>query len=206
MSALPQASGQLTGTQLASALLSQSYFPAGFTLAQSSAVSTGDSLSSAPARYDLATVSCTDFASHLGSTGFGETAMAANSFVGQGQAFDQVVYQFGSAAAASSFVEGIRSLALRCKSFTATDNGSSGTFSLAASPAAPVGGHPSLELAQTGTISGSRVTLDTLFSASGVDVFAGSAVGLGTSVPTGLAGQTIVYTLMKRQAAAAQLG
>lgn len=43
-------------------------------------------------------------------------------------------------------------------------------------------------------------------SASGVDVFAGAAVGLAAAVPTGLAPATIAYNLMKRQAAAAVLG
>jgi hypothetical protein len=39
-----------------------------------------------------------------------------------------------------------------------------------------------------------------------VDVFAGAAVGLGVSAPVSLAKETIVYNLMKRQAAAAVLG
>jgi hypothetical protein len=206
MTPVPQASGQLTGTQLAQVLLPQSDFPAGFSLSSSSVVSSGDALSPSPATYNLASVSCADFVNHLGNTGFGETSMAANSYVGTQQAFDQVVYQFGSAAAASAFVDGIRSVAARCASFTATDNGAKGTFSLKASAGAAVGGHPSLDLLQTGTISRSSLTLDAVFSASGVDVFAGAAVGLGTATPAGLAKETIVYDLMKRQAAAAVLG
>src|SRR5215469_5229910 len=205
MTPVPQASGQLTGTQLQSVLLPQSYFPAGFTLSSSSAVTSGGALLSSPAAYQLATISCATFINHLGSTGFGETAMASNSFVGQAQAFDQVVYQFGSSSEATAFVAGIRALAARCGSFSATANGTSGTFSLKAATAAPVGGHPSLELFQTGTLKGSPVTLDTLLTASGVDVFAGSAVGVGTTAPTSVAKQTIVYNLMKRQAAAAVL-
>jgi hypothetical protein len=206
MSALPAASGQLTGTQLASALLPQSAFPAGFMLSSSSAVSSGDSLSSAPAAYDLATISCATFVSHIGNTGFGETAMAYSSAVGQDQAFNQVVYQFGSAAAASDFVAGVKALAGRCHSFTASDNGTTGTFSLTASSGPAVGGHPSLELVQSGTFGSSSLVLDTLFSASGVDVFAGGAVGLGVAAPVSLAKETIVYDLMKRQQAAAVLG
>ena len=146
-------------------------------------VSSGDSLTSAPPQYDLASVSCADFISHLGNAGFGETAVAANSYVGSAQAFDQVVYQFGGAAAASSFLAGIKSVAGRCRSFTATDNGATGTFSLRAAPAAPVAGHPSVELIESGTIHGSSLTLDTLLSASGVDVFAGAAIGLGSTAP-----------------------
>ncbi len=206
MSSVPAASGQLTGTQLQSVLLPQSSFPAGFTPSSTGAVSSGGALSSSPARYDLATVGCATFVNHLGNTGFGETAIASDSLVGQSQAFDQVVYQFGSAGAASGFVSGVKALAARCHSFTATDNGAAGTFSLAAADGPAIGGHPSLRLVQTGTIAGSSIVLDTLLSASGVDVFAGAAVGVGTSPPTGVATSTIVYTLMKRQMAAALLG
>ena len=206
MTPLPRASGQLTGTQLEQVLLPQAEFPAGFALAQSSAVSSGGALSSGPAQFDLATVSCGDFISHLGNTGFGETAMAANSYTAQAQAFDQVVYQFSSDTAATEFIDGIRTVAGRCHSFTATVNGTTGTFSLTATPSAEVAGHPSLELVQSGTIGGSSLTLDTLLSANGVDVFAGAAVGLGASAPASMAKQTIVYDLMKRQAAAAVLG
>ena len=203
---MPAASGQLTGSQLATVLLPQSSFPAGFAMSPSSAVSSGGSLTSAPAQYDLATIDCATFVNHLGTTGFGETAMAANSFVGTQQAFDQVVYQFGSAAGASDFIAGVRSLAARCHSFTATDNGATGHFSLSATAGPAVGGHPSLRLVQSGTINGSSLVLDTLLSASGVDVFTGAAVGLGTSAPASPAKETIVYGLMKRQAAAAVLG
>jgi hypothetical protein len=52
----------------------------------------------------------------------------------------------------------------------------------------------------------STLTVDTVLSASGVDVFAGAAVGLGAAAPASLAPATIVYDLMKRQAAAAVLG
>src|SRR5215470_13116188 len=56
MTPVPQASGQLTGTQLQSVLLPQSYFPAGFTLAPSSAVTSGGTLLASPAAYQLATI------------------------------------------------------------------------------------------------------------------------------------------------------
>jgi hypothetical protein len=207
MTPVAAASGQLTGTTLQTVLLPQSFFPAGFTLSPSSAVSSGDSLTSAPPQYDLATTDCATFINQFGNTGFGETGMASNSAVAQSeQAFDQIVYQFGSPGAASAFVSGIKSVAARCNSFTATTNGTEGEFSLRATPGPAVGGHPSLELAEAGVLSGSTLALDTLLSASGVDVFAGAAVGLGVGAPTSLAPETIVYNLMKRQGAAAVLG
>jgi hypothetical protein len=203
---LPEASGQLTGTQLRTALLPQSSFPSGFAGSSTSVVTSGGSLTSSPARYDLATMSCASFEQRLGNQGFGETAMASDSIVGQSQAFDQIVYQFSSASAASGFVTEINALAGRCHSFTATDNGTKGTFSMRAQAAPPVGGHSSLLLSQSGTIGGSALALDTLWSASGVDVFGAAAIGLGASAPDSPTTQAMVYALMKRQAAAAVLG
>jgi hypothetical protein len=204
-SPLPSASAQLTGTQLQTVLVPQSAFPGGFSVSSTSVVTSGGSLTSAPARYRLATMSCASFVQHLGNTGFGEAAMAFDSVVGQGQAFDQVIYQFGSDAAAAGFLSGIRSLAARCRSFTATDNGASGTLSMRADTAAPVGGHPSLLVRESGKLGGIPITLDTLWTASGVDVFGAAAIGAGTSAPGNPAKQTIVYALMTRQAAAAVL-
>jgi hypothetical protein len=207
MTPLPAASGQLTGTQLESVLLPPTDFPAGYATPATGPITSGGSLTSGPATYNLATISCATFIQHLGTTGFGETAMVSGSVAASGQAFDQVIYQFGAASAASAFVNGVQSLAGRCGSFTATANGSKGTFSLRATPGTAVGGHPTLELLQTGTLGTSKLVLDTLFCASGVDVFAAAGVGVGSAaapaVPTK---EAIVYNLMKRQAAAAVLG
>lgn len=206
MTPLAAATGQLTGTDLESVLLPASDFPAGFAASSSGPVTSGGSLTSSPATYPLGTVSCSDFEQHLGSTGFGETAMAADSIVGDDQAYDQVIYQFATAAQAKAFVAGLEPLAARCTSFTAPAGGSTGTFSLAGAPGDTLAGLPTVALTQTGKVSGSAVTLDTLFTASGVDVFAASGVGLGAGAPTVPAKETIIYNLMKRQAAAAVLG
>ena len=205
MTPLAAATGQLTGTQLAAVLLPAADFPSGFGPSSSGATTSGGSLTSGPASYPLASVSCADFVEHLGSTGFGETALAAASVVGTDQAYDQVIYQFASASAATAFMAGIEPLAARCRSFTASAGGGTAPFALKAAAGGTLAGLPTVDLAQTGKVSGSSVTLDTLFTASGVDVFAVSAVGLGTSPPTTLARQTIIYQLMKRQAAAAVL-
>jgi hypothetical protein len=206
MTPLAAASGQLTGTQLESVLLPVTDFPAGFAAASSGPVTSGGSLTSGAAAYPLATVSCSDFVQHLGSTGFGETAMAADSVVGTDQAYDQVIYQFPTASAATAFVAGLKPLAIRCSSFTAPANGGTATFSLKAAPGDTLAGLPTEQLLQTGKVSGTALTLDTLFTASGVDVFAASGVGLGTGAPVVPANETIIYNLMKRQAAAAVLG
>jgi hypothetical protein len=207
MTSLPAAAGQLTGTQLESVLLPQSDFPAGFATPSTGPVSSGGSLTSGPASYNLATISCATFIQHFGTAGFGETAMVSGSAADVGQAYDQFIYQFATAPQAAAFVSGVQALAGRCGSFTATANGQSGTFSLRAAAGASVGGHPSVELRQDGTLGGSKLVLDTLLSASGVDVFGASGAGVGANaVPVQVAKETIVYRLMQRQAAAAVLG
>ncbi len=205
MPPLAAARGQLTGTQLAQVLLPASFFPAGFTTSSAPVTSSG-SLAAGQATYNLATVDCATFVYHLGRTGFGETALAADSAVGTGQVYSQVVYQFGSASAATAFVSGARAVAARCgKPFTANEGTASGTFTLAASTGLPVGGQPSVELAQTGRLGGQSLILDTLLVPSGVDVFIAAAVGIGGGAPAVPARETLVYNLMKRQAAVAVL-
>ena len=207
MSPLGAASGQLTGTQLESVLLPESDFPAGFATPATGPISSGSSLTSGKATYDLATISCATFIQHLGTTGFGETAMVAGSVAASGQAYDQLIYQFATPTEATAFVSGVQALAGRCGSFTATANGESGKFSLRATAGAAVGGHPAVELVQTGTLGTSKVVLDTLLCASGVDVFGASGVGVGgAAAPAQPTKESIVYNLMRRQAAAAVLG
>ena len=75
-----------------------------------------------------------------------------------------------------------------------------------ATPGDSIAGLPTVELLQTATANGSALTLDTLFTASGVDVFVVSGVGFGKDAPSVPAKETIIYNLMKRQAAAAELG
>jgi hypothetical protein len=188
-------------------LLPLSDFPAGLVTPSGEPVSSGGSLTSGPATYNIVTISCATFIEHLGTEGFGETAFVSGGAAAVNEAYDQFIYQFGTALTATGFVTGIQTLAGRCGSFTATANGSPGTFALKATPGPSVAGHPTLELLQTGTLGGKKLVLDTLLCASGVDVFAASGVGVdGTAAPTLPTKQSIIDTLMKRQAAAAVLG
>jgi hypothetical protein len=205
MTPLAAASGQLTGTALESVLLPESFFPAGFTAPSSGPTTSGGSLISAAATYNLATMSCATFVEQLGATGFGETALAAVSLTGTKQVYGELVYQFASAPEATAFVAGIKSLAARCGSFKVTSSGHTGTYGLTATDGAALGGHPTLTLAESGSTAGTSLVINTLFSASGVDVFAASAVGVDAGAPAAPSAASIVYNLMKRQAAAAVL-
>jgi hypothetical protein len=208
MTPIAAATGQLTGTQLESVLLPESDFPAGFATPSTGPITSGGSLTTGAATYNLATVSCATFVQHLGTTGFGETAMVSgNAATASGQAYDELIYQFATASQATAFDAGIQSLAGRCGSFTVNANGVSGKFSLRATPGTSVGGHPTVQLFETGTLGNSKVVLDGLFCASGVDVFGAAGVGVGgAAAPSLPTKESIVYQLMQRQAAAAVLG
>ncbi len=202
----PAASGQLTGTALESVLLPASDFPAGYTASSSGPVSSGSSLDLGVAKYNLATVSCSTFVEHLGSTGFGESAMVSDSVSASGHAFDEIIYQFPTAAKSNAFVAGIQSLAGRCASFQLTSNNVTATFKLTTAPGPAVGGHPTTQLTENGKVGSEKVDLDLLLCADGVDTFGVAAVGAGGAAPTTPATPDVVYNLMKRQAAAALLG
>ena len=121
MTPLPDASGQLTGTQPGDGAAAGLGLPGRVHRLLVGPVNSGGIADHRRRpQYPLATVSCSDFVQHLGATGFGETAMAADSVVGTDQAYDQVIYQFSTASAASAFVAGIAPLAGRCPSFTAS--------------------------------------------------------------------------------------
>jgi hypothetical protein len=95
---------QLTGTQLASALLPASYFPAGCKVVKSTVFNSGPRLEHGPAKYHLATFSCKNYlVNGLPETGFGETSSAGDAVNKGSQAYQQGAWQFASASQAASF-------------------------------------------------------------------------------------------------------
>src|SRR5581483_3150103 len=83
------------------------------------------------------------------SSGFGETAYTAQSVANSAadQAYGQVVYQFASSGAASTFFSGVQSLSARCHSFTARGGGSD-PISMQLTSAASVAGQQTFWLDQ----------------------------------------------------------
>jgi len=117
---------QLTGTQLAAALLPGStFFPDGEArLDKAATTNSGRRLEHARTRHNLAAIGCTALFIDIGYRGFGESAMAASAYIVNGTyaAFWQSVYQFTSSASARSFFTATRAAWLRCPSFN--DSGS----------------------------------------------------------------------------------
>lgn len=116
---------QLTGSQLAAVLLPAGTFPRGYRYDSSTSYESGNRLETGKAKYHLASISCTTLGNVYGRSGFGETAVAGNSYgtlvdnytASSGAAFAQTVYQFASAGSARSFWQGIRSVVVRCPGF-----------------------------------------------------------------------------------------
>src|SRR5579859_4254398 len=67
---------QVTGTQLAAALVPASMFPRGYQLARNVAHDSGNRLEGGTAAYDPETMSCAEYYHANGRAGFGETAFA----------------------------------------------------------------------------------------------------------------------------------
>jgi hypothetical protein len=101
------------GTALLTALLPVSDFGAGFTQVASGAPDSGDQLQQAGPGLNPAVLGCSDFESVVYLDAYGETAGALQSFTNPGWQVDnpdiwdgqELVYQFGSAAAAATFYQ-----------------------------------------------------------------------------------------------------
>lgn len=190
--------GQLTGAQLSKALLRASDFPASFAVSQQGAADSGSGLEKAAATYDVSTMNCTDWDNYFTGAGFGETAYSSDSVASSNkdQSYGQIVYQFGSPAAASRFFSGVQSLPGRCRSFTASGGGAASRVTMRSAAAAPVDGHQAFWIMQATTVVGESPTSNTLFALEGTDVYAVSASGVGASPPSSPAAETLLQKLI----------
>jgi hypothetical protein len=116
---------QLTGSQLNADLLPAAAFPGGYRYDSSTSHESGQRLETGQVKYHLASISCRTLSNVWEQPGFGETAVATNSYstlvdnytATSGAAFAQTVYQFASVSTARSFWPGLRSVAVRCPGF-----------------------------------------------------------------------------------------
>jgi hypothetical protein len=159
---------QLTGTQLAAALLPATDFPVVFAPPGPPSDS-GSQLENSPARYHLATMSCDSITLRFGREGFGETAVAATGYYAFGASstqYTQDVYQFRTAGPASSFFRGLRAIWSRCPAFTFP----TGSPRTRVSTALPADGYAAFQDRGTGMLEGSKVNVDLLSVIAGPDV------------------------------------
>jgi hypothetical protein len=195
---------QLTGSQLAAELLPAGTFPRGYRYDKSTSYESGKRLETGKAKYHLASISCTTLANVYGMSGFGETAVATNSYstlvdnltATSGAAFAQTVYQFASANAAGSFWQGIRSVAVRCPGFGLAARQGRGTerivkVSIRGTQAFQADFSASLGILGT-------IRLQSLVVVRGQDVIETDAMGLGRAVPANPSLRTLMTRLLAR--------
>jgi hypothetical protein len=169
---------QLTGTQLASALVPASYFPAGWSVQKTGAYNSGNRLENSPAKYNLATMSCKTFVVTAPDKGFGETATAASIVHKKNQAYSQNVYQFASSAKASAFYNGMYALFERCRTVSTTSGSLKVKLTTRYLTKTHEGGHQAFRTLQTLYVTSFSPTInDTLFVVDGKDVFTIDAAG-----------------------------
>jgi hypothetical protein len=208
---------QLTGTQLAAALVPGSAFPRGYRYDNSASSNSGSHLETGRAKYKLTSVSCANFSNNYGRTGFGETAVAGNSYstlvhnytANSGGAYDQIVYQFARADTARSFWSGLHSSIARCPAFgLGSVLGPIGSvtqrFFAAQIPGARAFG---LDVTATFKILGQTLVMrvKVWIAVEGQDVFDVDAMGLGRQVPANPTPKTVLRRLIGRVLAALQL-
>ena len=184
---------QLTGKQLAAALLPASRFPSGVAVFQ--APDSGNRLESG-ARVDLATASCGTFYASFNGPGLGESAFASRTYstAGFAQQFTQAVYQLRNADSATTFFRHVRAGFSRCSSATVGIT----TISVRSLSAVPVSGHPSIQLNLTTVSGGQTARLDLVVSVAGLDVFDVINTGLQAPPPASPDPRTIMSELITR--------
>lgn len=197
---------QLTGVQLLAALLPASAFPAGYKLDKTSVYDSGSRLLTAPAKYNLATVSCTSFAKHFGQRGFGETAVASDFFIKGGttlgpvRGFGQLVYQFKTSRAATAVFNGLRAIIRKCPQagLSGTGPGSGVKVTTKVFDAAPIGGHRTFQVNQTATVKGFSLGAKLVFTVAGQDVFLTGNIGILAAPPSSPSPRTTMLRLINR--------
>jgi hypothetical protein len=202
---------QLTGTQLLSALLPASSFPAGYKLDKSNNYDSGKSLENSAAKYHVSTMSCSSFSNQFGKKGFGETAVAGSAY-GAGslgtsissvtsKTYGQQAYQFKTSSAAVSFYQGTRGVFNRCLGAALGEPSSDGHITVRVSSAASIGGHQTFQVTISGTASGLKLGESIAITQAGKDVFFAGAVGINTAVPASPSFRTVMLKLINRVSA-----
>ncbi len=192
---------QLTGTQLLAALLPASDFPTGYKLDKSGVSDSGSHLLTAPAKYNLATISCNSFYNNFGNRGFGETAFASDDFVNgtSSRIFGQTVIQFKVSGVATAFFTGLRAIFHRCPQFAFGQAPGSGVKVATKVFNAPaVGGHRTFELTETGTVDNLKFGLALVFTVAGQDVFLTDNIGVIATPATSPSPRLTMLRLINR--------
>jgi hypothetical protein len=199
---------QLTGRQLAAALVPASALPGGYQLMRNSRQASGSRLETAAARYDLATMSCAAISDDNGRAGFGESAFAEDAHFLNASGLPstgllQQVYQFRAGQAAASFWRGLRATFIRCPGLGAATAPDQGKITQRVF-AVRYGRGQAFEADVTVTgLPGGTVNTDTLVVVAGDDVFTVESLGYSRPVPADPPARTLMNELIARVQVAA---
>ena len=192
---------QLTGTQMLSALLPGSYFPAGYKLDKTGVYDSGKHLETSGAKYDISTMSCSSFSDHFGQTGFGETAIASDDFdfgSADSKSYGQLVYQFKTSGAATAFYSGSHTIFAKCLTAAFAGAPSGAKFNVRVFNAASIGGHRTFQVNESGTVLGYKIDVGLVVTLAGTDVFMTGADGIMAAQPTNPSDRTLMLKLIDR--------
>ncbi|WP_034265885.1 sensor domain-containing protein [Actinospica robiniae] len=192
----------LTGTQLASTLLTASEIGSGFASNQSSAVNSGGSLTTAAAKYKPESLSCTDLMEDVGRPGYGESAMAYDELSNgsSGDELDESVYQFASASEANVVFTSLQAKWNSCASFTVT---TSVTGKVTIAPISAPSGLGDMAFADTLKVTLPSTTMNgsMVYVLKGADVYCVSPANILGETPS-LSAKSLMTQLMTKVASA----
>jgi hypothetical protein len=192
---------QLTGTQMLSALLPGSYFPAGYKLDKTGVYDSGKHLETSAAKYHISTMSCNSFSDHFGQTGFGETAIASDDFdfgSGDTKSYGQLVYQFKTSGAATAFYGGSRTIFAKCLAAALGGAPSGSKITVRVFNAASIGGHRTFQVNESGTLLSYSIHESLVVTLAGTDMFMTGAAGIMAAQPTNPSDRTLMLKLIDR--------
>jgi hypothetical protein len=150
-------------------------------------------------------MSCRDFWALLGAAGYGETATASDILVNaKAQVYRQIVYQFASARAASSFFGQEEAKYPKCRSFAISNRGVTLRVTVKSMSKTRIGGHQAFQVAQTDSFS--NLPANPLYSylsftVDGADVFIVTAENGRNSPPANPSLSAFTLRLIARVAA-----
>ena len=200
----PTVPTQLTGSQLAVALLTPDQFPAGFAIGTSATLDSGTSLTTAAPLHNPQHLTCAQLITTLWRPGFGETAMATNLVYSNasGESYAEAVYQFASSGQAAAFYQDLSATWSACHVIVADITKNLVGRMTVVPQTAPSGlGAQDFSVSMVG-IEARRLNQTVTVVRDGDDVFLGSASRLGASPPTDLDITKLLHKLIDAVAAA----
>jgi hypothetical protein len=191
---------QLTGDRLESALLPVSFFGSGYAR-YGGIFSSGNQLESTTVYENIAAMSCSAFWGEFSASGYGETSLVTDAIddVNLPQDYDQIIYQFASPPAASSFYSAEYKKYAKCRAFEEPGDDPAGITQSVITK--KVAGHHAFLVSQVVHEPDNPTEYYFLVVTDGADVFIVQALDVSNTDPGDPSPSTVITKLISRVSA-----